>query len=76
MQSMAEHYLEQGIEQGARQTNIESTIAILNQRFPNSEITEVRAILEAISDIDRLKHRNLQASIATSLTDFQEHLDR
>ena len=80
MQSLAERYLEQGIqqgiEQGARQTSIESTLAILNQRFPNSEVTEVRSILEAIRDLDRLKHLNLQASIATSLSAFQEHLDR
>ena len=80
MQSLAERYLEQGIqqgiEQGARQTSIESTLAILNQRFPNSEVTKVRSILEAIRDLDRLKHLNLQASIATSLSAFQEHLDR
>ena len=79
MQSMAEHYLEQGIEQGieqgARQTSIESTLAILNERFPAADGTAVRSILEAIGDLDRLKHLNLQASIVPSFKAFQEHLD-
>ncbi len=78
-QSMAEvlieRGMERGMEQGARQTSIESTLAILNERFPTADTTEVRSVLEAISDLDRLKRLTLQASIATSFRAFQEHLD-
>ena len=74
-QTTAEFLIAQGIEQGARQMSIESTLAILNERFPDAEVTAVRSVLEAISDIDRLKHLNLQASIAPSFRAFQEHLD-
>ena len=35
MQSMAEHYLQQGIEQGERRMSIESTLNVLTERFPN-----------------------------------------
>ena len=75
MQSMAEHYLAQGIEQGPRTTTIENTLAILTARFPNAQVTAVRSVFETISDLDRLKHLNLQASIATSFSAFQEHLN-
>ena len=74
-QSMAEVLMERGIEQGARQTSIESTLAILNERFPTDDVTAVRSVLEAIGDLDRLKHLNLQASIVSSFRAFQEHLD-
>ncbi len=65
----------QGIEQGARQTSIESTLAILNERFPTADVSAVRSVLEAMGDLERLKRLNLQASIATSFKAFQEHLD-
>ena len=66
---------EQGIAQGARQTSIESTLAILNERFPTADVPAVRSVLEAMGDLDRLKRLTLQASIAPSFRDFQEHLD-
>ena len=90
MQTMAEHYLqqgieqgieqgkaqgiEQGIEQGARQTSIESTLATLNARFPNTDVNALKPTLEAIQDLNRLKHLNLMASLVDTLNAFREHL--
>ena len=48
MQTMAEHYLQQGIEQGARQMSIESTLATLNARFPNADVNALKPIMESI----------------------------
>ena len=74
MQSMAEHYIEQGIEQGARQTSIESTIAILNERFPQADVNALKPALEAIADLNRLKQLLLNASLANSFQAFQHEL--
>ena len=70
-----EQGIAQGIVQGAKEATVESTLAILNERFPTAEVTPVRSVLEAIGDLDRLKRLNLQASIASSFRAFQEHLD-
>ena len=67
--------IEQGIEQGARQMSIESTVAILNSRFPHIDTNALRSRLEALDDLDRLRQVNLQASIAKSFEAFQEDLD-
>ena len=82
MQTMAEHYLQQGIEQGkaqgieqgARQTSIESTLATLNARFPQADVNALKPTLEAIEDLNRLKHLNLMASLVDTLDAFGEHL--
>ena len=83
MQSMAEHYLEQGIEQGieegieqgARRTSIESTLAILNTRFPDADVQTLTPALEAIADLNRLKQLNIEASVVGSFRAFQEQID-
>ena len=55
-QTAAEALIEQGIEQGARQMSIESTLLILTEkRFPNDEVLTVQPRLEAITDLDRLR---------------------
>ena len=90
MQTMAEHYLQQGIEQGkaqgieqgkaqgieqgARQMSIESTLATLNARFRHADVDTLKPTLEAIEDLNRLKHLNLMASLADTLDAFREHL--
>ena len=79
MQSMAEHYfqqgIEQGIEQGAHQMSIESTLNILTERFSNVDADALRTRLEAITDLNRLKQLNLNAAIAESFNAFQEALN-
>ena len=87
MQTMAEHYLQQGIvqgirqgreegrEEGARKMSIESTLATLNARFPNADVNALKPVLESIEDLNRLKHLNLTASIADTFTAFREHLE-
>ena len=83
MQSMADHYFEQGIEQGreqgieqgARRNSIENTIAILNARFPNANANALKPTLEAIDDLNRLNALNLSASLANSFRQFQQRLE-
>ena len=75
MQTLAEQYLQQGKEQGARQTSIESTLTILTERFPGADIPAVKSRLEAIENLNRLKQVNLTASIATSFRAFREQLE-
>ena len=87
MQSMAEHYFqqgiqqgiqqgkEQGIEQGEHQTSIESTLNILTERFSNVDAEALRPKLEAITDLNRLKQLIVNAAIAESFNAFQEALN-
>ena len=75
MQSMAEHYFQQGIEQGTHQMSIESTLNILTERFSNVDADALRTRLEAITDLNRLKQLNLNAAIAESFNAFQEALN-
>ena len=63
-----------GIEQGARQTSIESTLAILNSRFPDADVDPLTPALESIEDLNRLKQLNLEASLVESFRAFQERL--
>ena len=63
------------IEQGARQNNIENTIAILSARFPNEDVNTLKSTLEAIDDLNRLKQLTLNASLANSFHQFQQQLE-
>ena len=67
--------IEQGIEQGARHTSIESTLNILTERFPNADTPAIKPVLEGITDLNRLKQLNLDASIAESFRAFRERLE-
>ena len=67
--------IEQGIERGARQTSIESTLAILNRRFPEAEVETLTPALEAIENLNRLKHLNLEASFIETFHAFKEHVE-
>ena len=75
MQTLAEQYLQQGIEEGARQMSIENTLMILTRNFPGADVTAVKSRLEAIEDLNRLKQVTLKASIVSSFRDFQEDLE-
>ena len=54
---------------------IESTLATLNQRFPNADVSVLKPILEAIDDLNQLRELNLNASVAESFNAFRERLD-
>ncbi len=64
-----------GIEQGARRTSIESTLAILNTRFPDANVQTLAPALEAIADLNRLKQLNIEASVVDSFYAFQQRVD-
>ncbi len=66
--------LQQGIEQGMQQALYEALLDTLEIRFgPISAILKAR--LNDISDIDRLKALHHDALLAESLDDFEQHLD-
>ena len=67
--------MQRGIERGARQTNIENTIATLSARFPNADVNALKPTLEAIDDLNRLKQLALNASLANSFRQFQQQLE-
>ena len=66
--------IQRGIEQGSRRTSIESTLAILNTRFPDADADTLTSALEAIEDLNRLKQLTLEASLVESFRTFQERL--
>ena len=80
LQSMAEityqQGKQQGIEQGARQMSIESTLALLNRRFANAEVETLTPALEAIEDLNRLKQLNLEASFIETFHAFKDLLEK
>ena len=87
MQSMAEHYFQQGMEQGREQSkehylqqgerraNVETTLNILTQRFSDVDADALRTRLEAITDLNHLKQLSVNAAIAESFNTFQEALN-
>lgn len=74
-QLLRQEFIAQGIEQGARQMSIESTLNILSERFPSADVNALKPRLEAIEDLNRLKALNLNASIAENFRAFQEGLE-
>ena len=74
-QLLRQEFIAQGIEQGARQMSVESTLNILRERFPNADVNVLKPRLEAIADLNRLKALNLKASIAESFRAFREGLE-
>ena len=79
LESMAEVTYQQGrqhgIEQGERRASIESTLAILNTRFPDADLQTLTHTLEAIDDINRLKQLIREASVVETFHAFRERLD-
>ena len=75
LQEGIEQGIEQGIERGARAHAIENTLAVLNARFPGSDVDRVKAILEGVGDLERLKELNLNASLVPSFEVFLRGLD-
>ena len=70
-----ESVLQRGINLGARQTSIESTMNVFTHRFPNADANALKDELEAIDDLDRLKQLNLFVYTAESLHAFQQSLN-
>ena len=74
MQSMAEHYLQQGIEQGARATTIQNILSVLNTRFPEGDAQSVEQALKSVRDLDHLAQMHLTALQISTFEDFFEVL--
>ena len=67
--------IEQGIERGARENAIENIVAVLNARFPNNDVNAVKAALETMNSLERLKQLNLSVSLISSFKDFLRALE-
>ena len=75
VETAAEERYQQGIEQGARQMSIESTLLILTDRFPDADVPAVQPLLEAIADLNRLRQLNRNAVSTRSFHAFREQLE-
>ena len=73
--TMAQTMAEVLLERGARETTMENMVAVLTARFPQADINALKPTLEAIADLNRLKHLNLNASLAPSFQAFQRELE-
>lgn len=67
--------IEQGIEQGARETGIKNILTVLRTRFPESDIHPVAVDLQTIPDITRLDQLLNTALLASNFNDFLQALD-
>ncbi len=76
MQSLAERYLEQGIERGARANAIQNILAVLQTRFPERDTQSVERTLETVLDHDRLTELHLTALQIPTFEDFLEVFKR
>ena len=76
MQSLAERYLEQGIELGARANAIQNILAVLQTRFPERDTQSVEQTLETVLDHDRLTELHLTALQIPTFEDFLEVFKR
>ena len=70
-----EQGIEQGIKRGARETTIENMLAVLEARFPTANINAIKSRLAAITDLNRLKQLNLEASLVPDFETFQRELE-
>ena len=76
MQSMAEHYLEQGIEQGKKRGTIENILALLDMQFETDAVQALRPALESIGDLQALRQLLLAVPQSESLEAFIQTLSR
>ena len=67
--------VQRGIEQGARDTAIDNILAVLTERFPQSDADTVKPPLEAIPDLDLLKQLHLTAVRVSSFQAFRQTLE-
>lgn len=74
MQSMAEHYLQQGIAQGTRDTTIRNTLALLRSKFSEEAVNEIARGLQRINDVKQLEQLLLAAAQAQNLDAFKHML--
>ena len=74
MQSMAEHYLQQGIEQGTRNTTIRNTLALLRSKFSGEAVNEIARRLQRINDMKQLEQLLLAAAQVQNLDAFKQIL--
>lgn len=67
--------MQQGIEQGARETSIKNILSVLSKRFPHQDVKPVEHALESILDLDRLTALHLTAIDTPSVEVFKQTLN-
>lgn len=72
--SVVQHFFQQGIEQGARESIIEGILETLDVRFDAGAGTTLQPTLESIEELERLKALRREAFHAQSLEAFAQTL--
>ena len=72
--SVVQHFFQQGIEQGARESIIEGILETLDVRFDAGVGTTLQPTLESIEELERLKALRREAFHAQSLEAFAQTL--
>ena len=73
--SVIQHFLQQGIEQGTRESLIEGILENLEVRFGVGDLRLVRSRLEGIETLHQLRQLRRAALQVTSLEAFAQTLD-
>ena len=72
--SVIQHFIERGIEQGAKRMAIENILLFLNDRFETNAAPMLQSTLEEINDLERLKALVGESARAESLGTFIDSL--
>ncbi len=73
--SVIQHFLQQGIDQGVRESLIEGILENLEVRFHAHNLQEVKTALERIETLQRLRQLRRTSLQAQSLEAFQQTLN-
>ena len=73
--SVIQHFLQQGIEQGTRESLIEGILENLEVRFHATNLQAVEAVLGQIEALQRLRQLRRTSLQAPSLDAFQQVLN-
>ena len=72
--SIVQYFMEKGYQAGIRESAIEGILEVLTLRFQSDIGQTVKPNLEAIDDLQRLRHLFRTALLADRLEDFQQVL--
>ena len=75
MQSeVVQYFKEQGIQQGARESIIEGILELLEFKFSDQGVQDLKSMLENVENLQRLKELRREALGAESLEIFRQML--
>lgn len=69
--TVIQHFIQQGIEQGARDATIEAILEVLEVHFEPASVQSLKPILDNIEEIQQLKYLLCEAARTNSLDEFK-----